>query len=148
MTWVIVGGVVVLLVVAALDALLTSESGTPASATTTEIEARLSAEQEIELTGNKWAPLFAAHRRMCNTYMTQPACEWAACERPSEGRIQNCTPLSLEFRRSFAGAVVEEVVIKGAQAAATFSNGATVQFTEIGGSGDWWIHRVGGNAGP
>jgi hypothetical protein len=144
-TWIVVGGVVALLVVAGVDALLSSESGTSAP-TTTDIKTSLSAEQEIERTGNRWARHFGAGRPGCRD-MTQPACERTACERPGGRLIQNCTPLSLEFRRSFAGAVVEDIAIRGHRAAARFSNGETVLFSEIAVSGSWSIHKVGGNAG-
>jgi hypothetical protein len=145
LTWVVVGGIGTLLFVAGVDALLSSESGTSAS-TTTDIEASPSAEQTIERTGDKWAPLFAADKAGCE-YMTQAACERINCERPGGRLIQNCTPPSLEFRRSFAGAVVEDIAIRGHRAAARFSNRETVEFTEIGVSGSYWIHKIGGNAG-
>jgi hypothetical protein len=97
-----------------------------------------SPKQEIEETGNNWARVFGGGRR-CNRFMGQPACEWVACV--GEGAIQNCTPVSSEVQRSFAGAVVEDIVIKGQRAAARFSNGQTVRFHEILES--WWIERVG-----
>jgi hypothetical protein len=155
-TWIVVGGVVALLVVAGVDAFLSSESGTStpttesgtSTPTTTDIQTSpsLSAEQEIERTGNRWARFFGAGRLGCQD-MTQPACERAACERPGGRLIQNCTPLSLEFRSSFAEAVVEDIAIRGHRAAARFSNGETILFVEVGASGSWWIHKVGGNAG-
>jgi hypothetical protein len=151
LTWVVVGGIATLLFVAGVDALLSSESGTSAS-TTTDIEASPSAEQKIERAGNDWARLFSAGDRLVAVsdackYMTQPGCERLNCERPGGRLIQNCTPPSPEFRRSFAGAVVEDIAIRGHRAAARFSNGETVEFTEIGVSGSYWIHKVGGNAG-
>ena len=144
-TWVVVGGIATLLVVAGVDALLSSESGTSAP-TTTDIKTSPSVEQEIERTGNRWARFFAANRLGCND-MSQPDCQRIACERADGRLIQNCTPLSREFRRSFAGAVVEEIAIRGHRAAARFSNGETVLLSEIGISGSWRIHKVGGNAG-
>jgi hypothetical protein len=62
--------------------------------------------------GNEWARLFGAGRT-CNRFMHQPACERVACERIGGVAIANCAPLSSAVQRSFAGAVVEEVVIRG-----------------------------------
>jgi hypothetical protein len=160
-TWLLVGGVAALFVVAGVDALRSSESETVETRPTTSIEneadpdtstsamgPRLSAEQEIERVGNIWAPLFAGGDRRwaapgtC-TYMTPPACERIRCER--QRRIGHCTPASWRFRRSFADATVVDIVIRGRQAAARFSNGETVEFFEVGEA--WWIDEVGGDAG-
>jgi hypothetical protein len=75
--------------------------------------------------------------------MHQPACEWVACERPGEERIEHCTPVSSEVQGSFAGAVVRKIVIRGGLAAARFSNGETVRFVVAFGGEFWWIDRVG-----
>jgi hypothetical protein len=99
-------------------------------------------EQEIERIGNRWARLFGAGRR-CNQFMHQPACEWVACERPGERAIQKCTPVSSKVQRSFAGAVVQDIVIRGKWAAARFSNGEIVRLQEFLGGDGWWIDRVG-----
>jgi hypothetical protein len=149
MTWLVIGAVAVLLVVAAMDAILSSKSetaGLTATGSTTAKEASLAAEEEIERTGNEWAPLFAAGELTCK-HMTQPACERLTCERPGGRQIERCTPVSPEFRRSFAGAVVQDVAIRGHQAGARFSNGETIEFVEIHVSEAWWIHKVGANAG-
>jgi hypothetical protein len=102
----------------------------------------LGPEQEIKRIGDSWARLFGTGRR-CNRFMHQPACEWVACERPGERAIQNCTPVSSKVQRSFAGAVVQDTVIRGKWAAARFSNGETVKLQEILGGDGWWIDRVG-----
>jgi hypothetical protein len=169
LTSVVVGGIGTLLFVAGVDALRSSESETvrptavgstttkneaspPATASTAENEASLSAWQEIERAGNEWARLFAAGDRhwpapgTCQ-YMTQPGCERISCERVGARPIEDCTRPSWAFRKSFADATVTAIAIKGRQAAARFSNGETVEFTEIGVSGSYWIHKVGGNAG-
>lgn len=131
--------------------------------------APLSPEQEIERIGNKWAPLFAAaphpdtcsewdqarpYREVAAKYMAQPACERLICQRIS-GPIVNCTPLSPEFKRSFADARVQDIAFRGRhRAAAKFSNGETVEFS--GGLDEgrmdpreppWLILKVGPNAG-
>jgi hypothetical protein len=160
-TWLLVGGVAAVFVVAGVDALRSSESETVETRSTTSIEneadpdastsatgPRLSPEQEIERAGNTWAPLFAGGDRRwaapgtC-TYMTPPACERISCER--QRRRGNCTPASWEFRKSFAGATVVDIVIRGRQAGARFSNGETVEFFDVGEA--WWIDKVGGDAG-
>lgn len=101
-------------------------------------------QKEIERLGNRWARLFGAGRR-CNRLMGQPLCEQIDCERTGGRPIRNCTPVSSKVQRSFAGAVVREIVIRGHHAGARFSNGETVRLAEDGGF--WWIDRVGGNAG-
>ena len=147
-TWLLVGGVAALFVIAGVDALRSSESETVETRPTTSIETRLSAEQEIERVGNTWAPLFAGGDRRwaapgtC-TYMTPAACERISCER--QRRMGNCTPASWQFRRSFADATVVDIVIRGRQAGARFSNGETVEFFDVGEA--WWIDKVGGDAG-
>ena len=100
--------------------------------------------KEIERLGNRWARLFGAGRR-CNRLMGQPLCERVDCERVGGQPIRNCNPVSSKVQRSFAGAVVREIVIRGRHAGARFSNGETVRFSEDGGF--WWIDRVGGKAG-
>jgi hypothetical protein len=114
--------------------------------------ATLSPEQKIERIGNKWALLFASGRdRAACQYQTQPLCERIACERVGGFRLRNCTPPSLEFRRSFRDATVQDVAIKGDLAAARFSNGEAIElFDDVRGAGlgdAWWIGKVGGNAG-
>jgi hypothetical protein len=100
-------------------------------------------EQEmIEQTGNAWARLFGAGSR-CNQFMHQPACEWVACKHAGGEAIENCTRVSSKVQRSFAGAVVRDVVIRGKWAAARFSNGKTVRLQEFLGGDGWWIDRVG-----
>jgi hypothetical protein len=98
--------------------------------------------KEIERLGNRWARLFGAGRR-CNQHMGQPLCERIDCERASGRPIPNCTPVSSEVQRSFAGAVVREIVVRGQRAAARFSNGETVRFTKSLADQVWFIERVG-----
>jgi hypothetical protein len=132
--------------------------------------ATLSPEQEVERIGNRWAPLFAAapnpdacagfdelhpNREVAVKYMGQPACEQAICERVGHRAIKNCTPLSLKLQNSFADARVQDVVVRGHQAAAKFSNGVTVEFgggfegrtPPDGLPSAWMIGKIGGNAG-
>jgi hypothetical protein len=99
-------------------------------------------EQVIERTGNRWARLFAAGQT-CNRFMHQPACESVVCKHAGGAAIEDCTPVSSEVQRSFEGAVVEDIVIRGEWAAARFSNGVTVRLEERSGATSWWIARVG-----
>ena len=162
MTWIVVGATAALFVVAGLDALRSSESETTHPRTTASIESDstlttsttaglepgVSAEQEIGRKGKEWARLFAGGDRRwaapgtC-TYMTPTACERMSCER--QRRIGSCTPASWQFRKSFADATVVDVVIRGRQAGARFSNGEAVEFLDVGEA--WWIDKVGGDAG-
>jgi hypothetical protein len=121
----------------------------------------LSATQKIERNANAWARLFAASDPgACEGYMVQPACERLDCMRIGQRPIENCTPPSRAFRRSFRGARVEEVAIQhrrfgeGSQfrrAAVRFSNGRTVLLTSVAqapeAGGVWWIERFQGNPG-
>jgi hypothetical protein len=99
-------------------------------------------EQEIERIGNSWARLFGAGRG-CNRFMGQPACERVECERVGGIAIENCTPVSPAVQRSFAGAVVQDIVIRGNWAAARFSNGETVLLSGDVTRVDWSIAKIG-----
>jgi hypothetical protein len=121
---------------------------------------RLSDEEKIERVGNEWAPAFAAGSHFAR-YMGQPALERTDCQRIS-GPIENCTPPSSEFRKSFANATVERVVVEDHRppwprdlgAAAEFSNGELVEFfradaglTAVADGHDWFVEKFGGDAG-
>ena len=80
--------------------------------------------------GNEWAPLFAeggTRPRPVATWGSRRASGWAANAWANEP-IKNCTPVSAEFRESFADATVERVVVDGHHATAEFSNGESVEF--------------------
>ncbi len=98
----------------------------------------LSNEEKLEQKGNLWAAAFAKAGPVTCRSMGQPMCERASCERVATGPIENCTPVSYEFRKSFAKATVERVVIEGHHATVEFSNGESVEFQRPEGSG-WWI---------
>jgi len=108
----------------------------------------LSPEEKIERTGNEWARFFAASATRDCRYMTQPLCERISCERIS-GPMENCTPPSEAYRKSFRDATVQDIVIKGHRGAARFSNGEAIEFflPRIQIRGGWLISKVGGNAG-
>jgi len=108
----------------------------------------LSPEEKIERTGNEWARLFAASATRDCRYMTQPLCERISCERIS-GPMENCTPPSAAYRKSFRDATVQDIMIKGHRAAARFSNGEAIEYflPRIQIRGGWLISKVGGNAG-
>jgi len=57
----------------------------------------------------------------------------------------NCKPPSDAFRKSFEGATVEDIAIKGDRAAARFSNGEVVELGSV--IDGWLIAKLGGNAG-
>jgi hypothetical protein len=105
------------------------------------------ARQEIERIGDSWAGLFASFGGGTCEHQTQPLCERIACTRVSDTKIRNCTPPTRAFRRSFEGATVEDIVIKGGRAAARFSNGEVVLFVFPSGGGTWLVHKLGENAG-
>jgi hypothetical protein len=140
-------------VLAVVTALALAGCGEDEESTT---EATISSEEKIEQTGNEWAALFAGGERYCGL-MTQGACERVTCE-SNAGPIENCTPPSSGFRKSFRDATVQDIAIKGDHAGAKFSNGESVELVEVpdpqtltvpGEPPDtvWWIDKLGGNAG-
>jgi hypothetical protein len=93
--------------------------------------------RELKRDANTWASLFAV--RACNRYMGQPVCERLHCETQMGEFIENCTPVSEAFRKSFADATVEDIKFKGVEvvgpsnrpfylATVKFSNGEVVVF--------------------
>jgi hypothetical protein len=103
------------------------------------IKAKLSREQvrELKRAANDWASRFAV--RACNRYMGQPWCARLDCVVEMVTPIENCTPLSEAFQKSFADATVEDIksehiVLVGwtdgpyYEAAVKFSNGEVVVF--------------------
>jgi hypothetical protein len=124
-----------------------TKEGVSSTSRTTIVET-LSPEEKIDETAGLWARLFAAaaDRAACR-YETQPLCERITCERIS-GPLENCTPPSSGFRKSFRDATVQDIAIKGDRAAAKFSNGEAVELFHATQEGDvWWIAKFGGNAG-
>lgn len=117
----------------------TTEATVPPT-TTTEVQVQLPPKPSPELVralrraANDWASLFVTNS--CNRYMGQPICERLECF-----DIENCTPVSAAFQRSFADATVEDIALKGIavlgkpvaepvyQAAVKFSNGEVVVFS-------------------
>jgi hypothetical protein len=106
--------------------------------TDTKTEARLSGKQvrELKRVANHWAALFAVHS--CNRYMGQPVCQRLLCHHPVV-ILENCTPVSRAFRKSFADARIEDIKFKGVihipplndpsyLATVEFSNGQVVAF--------------------
>lgn len=159
-TWGIAGGIVVLLVLAGVDALRSPDTETAAPTTrpttrnqpepttqaSTTVEARgvpFDSERTIAITGDTWAPFFAAGRdgEACK-YQTQPLCERITCMRAEGIAISNCDPPSSAFRRLFKDAAVESVEIRGYQAGARFSTGQEVVFVYPPGQGGWLIHKL------
>jgi hypothetical protein len=112
-------------------------------------ERTLSPEQAVEWTATEWARLFAASDpAVCERFMTQPACERIECMRVGNQPVENCTPVSPAFRRSFRGARVENLHIDGRSAGVAFTNGRTAVLTRVSGSeegGVWWIAKFRGN---
>jgi hypothetical protein len=127
------------------------DAGTTREATVppdTKTEARFTTEgklsrkqvQELERAANDWASLFATNA--CNRYMGQPICERLLnCENYVGEFIENCTPVSAAFKKSFANATVEDIKFKAVEvlpvghiypfiylATVKFSNGEVVVF--------------------
>lgn len=145
----------VLVALAVADALRSEHSSAPATALSTTTQARqltliettprfLPDRVEIEWIGNHWAPLFATGRTNTCSYMTQHLCERIACEDAGAQTIRNCTPPT-PFQKSFEGATVREIVVKGHRAVALFSNGEWVAF--FGDGGRWSVQKLGESAG-
>jgi hypothetical protein len=154
LTSLIVAGIGVLGGLAVSDALRSEpSSSTLATPAPTTQSPSAEDEQQIELIGNQWAPLFAAGRTPgCILgegliVLIQPLCEQIACQRAGGVKIRNCTPPTSAFRDSFAEATVQDIEIKGypPRAAARFTNGEVIELIEWGSS--WAIADIGGNAG-
>jgi hypothetical protein len=60
-------------------------------------------------------------------------------------KIMNCKPPSDAFRKSFEGASVQDIAIKGGRAAARFSNGEVVELVSV--VDGWSIAKFGGMTG-
>jgi hypothetical protein len=99
-------------------------------------------------TALKWARLFASSPGICNEYMVgQPVCEQMMCQRVGAPKpIPNCTRPNQAYTESFRGATVQEIAIKGDEAAARFSNGETIRL-HWQPNGDWGVTKIGGDAG-
>jgi hypothetical protein len=121
-------------------------------------KSHLSMRENIERKAGDWAAAFGAGRPAWR-FTGQPVGERYACERVSSGPIKNCTRPSPRFRKSFADAKVERIVIddptteSGAPslphcvpspscapivATVEFSNGASVEFE---GPHGWYVSR-------
>jgi hypothetical protein len=100
------------------------------------------ARELITETANKWARLFASSPQTCTDYISQTACEQATCQRAGGTPIPNCRAATPQWGAEFRGATVQRIAISGDRAAATFSNGATVQLRRIA-TGEWLIDRLG-----
>jgi hypothetical protein len=101
----------------------------------------------------KWAHLFADEA--CNRYMGQDLCARLLHCKGKSGQhvvIENCTPVSVAFQKTFADATVENIALPrsgqcpsrcpGSGAAVKFSNGVVVVFSyDNSGSvqGGWMI---------
>jgi hypothetical protein len=82
--------------------------------------------RDIEEIGNTWAALYAAGDRKACTYMGEGLCALKPLPR---------------FPASFEGATIKDIhFLKNYDAAASFSNGITVEF--FGDGGTWTIIRV------
>jgi hypothetical protein len=100
--------------------------------------------EQVERFAVRWARSFS-HSSACYR-MTQPLCQRVDCERVGGIAIPNCTPLTVAYRRSFAGATVEEIARKGRRVAVKLSNGELIRVVGVVG-GVWLVHEVGWNAG-
>jgi hypothetical protein len=83
----------------------------------------------ITETANKWARHFASSPQTCTDYMGRTACE----------QVKLATR---KYGADFRGATVQRIAISGDRAAATLSNGDTVQLQRIA-TGEWLIDRLG-----
>jgi hypothetical protein len=95
--------------------------------------------QQLTRVANRWASRFAV--KACTPIMGQPVCVRLDCARHLGDPIENCTPVSAAFQRSFADATVEDIALKGIavigkpvaapvhRAAVKFSNGEVVVFS-------------------
>jgi hypothetical protein len=111
--------------------------------------------QDLKRAANYWASRFATHVCTGESLCARLTCSEAsrvalesgwlteARERRTREAIENCTPVSAEFQRSFADARVEDIEFKGVEAlrpsigplylaTVKFSNGVVVAFVGPG----------------
>jgi hypothetical protein len=100
------------------------------------------ARELITETANGWARLFASSPQACNDYTGRTACEQVTCQRVGGTPIKGCRPATRKWAAEFRDATVQRIAISGDRAAATFSNGETVQLRRIA-TGEWLIDRLG-----
>lgn len=106
-------------------------------------------EEQIAQVGNDWARAFAVDAAgACESMFGQPLCERFFGKVGGEAEVDDPS----DFQKSFADATVERVEIKGHKAGVEFSNGELVEFIQETQEpppllGDWFVYRVGGNAG-
>jgi hypothetical protein len=96
----------------------------------------------ITETAHNWARLFASSAQACNDYTGRTACEQIKCQRVGGTPIKGCRPATPQWAAEFLTATVQRIAISGDRAAATFSNGATVQLRRTA-TGEWLIDKVG-----
>jgi hypothetical protein len=101
----------------------------------------------IAETAIKWARLLAASPQTCNDYTGPTACEQIKCQRVGGTPITHCRPITLEWAVTFISATVQATAISGDRAAATLSNGQTVQLRRIA-TGEWLIDKLGEDGLP
>jgi hypothetical protein len=103
------------------------------------------ARKQIRATAKKWAPLFAAGDKRACDYMTRSGQQACDMNIYFDGKPS-------AFQRSFGGASIQRIKVKGDQAAVLFSNHKAVVLAK-GDAGDdvpnsdWGIVDLGGHAG-
>ena len=105
------------------------------------------ARELITETATNWARLFASSPQTCNDYMGQTACEQIKCQREGGTPIPDCRPIDAAWAATFRDATVQKIAISGDRAAATLSNGQTVQLQRIA-TGEWLIDKLGRRVVP
>jgi hypothetical protein len=141
-----VGAVLVLIALAAVDALRSRQDRASPSTETVPIPGlRLPAEQEVTQIAIDWARRFAARDSATCDHMSQPLCERLACMHVGGYKLRNCKLPTRAYRASFAEALIEDVDIKNYRATARFSNGEKIVLHGDGGT--WMIIKLGGRAG-
>jgi hypothetical protein len=99
------------------------------------------AQGPIAETAIKWARLVAAGRQICNEYTAQNVCEQLKCQRVAVVPIADCNQISLDWAFAFLNVTVQATAVRGDRAAATLSNGQTVQMRRTA-TGEWLIDKL------
>jgi hypothetical protein len=119
-----------------------------------ELMYETAARELITDTALNWARVFASGTEPLIDYMDPTAVDQLKCRRHVELApdrdglvpIPNCTRPTPAYRLSFRDAKVQEIAIKGDQAAARFSNGETIRLHRWP-NDDWLVAKIGGDAG-
>jgi hypothetical protein len=144
----VVGAVLLVAALAAVDALRPDKAAGPRSdpgetVAVPEIQ-HAGGREEIERIGAGWARRFASNGLSGCYHTGQELCEQLHCVHVGGYKLPNCRLPTRSYRRTFRGAAVDDLVIRESEAAARLSNGEVIGLHAD--EGTWWVQALGGDA--